>query len=35
MAQDNPHGLKGEDIPLGARIIAVSDAFDSMTTDRP
>ncbi len=30
-----PHGLKGEDIPLGARIIAVSDAFDSMTTDRP
>jgi len=30
-----PHGLKGEDIPLGARIIAVADAFDSMTTDRP
>ena len=30
-----PHGLAGEDIPLGARIIAVADAFDSMTTDRP
>jgi putative nucleotidyltransferase with HDIG domain len=30
-----PDGLKGEDIPLGARLIAVADAFDSMTTDRP
>ncbi len=30
-----PHGLKGESIPLGARIIGVADAFDSMTTDRP
>ena len=30
-----PHGLAGENIPLGARIIAVADAFDSMTTDRP
>jgi HD-GYP domain-containing protein (c-di-GMP phosphodiesterase class II) len=29
-----PRGLKGEDIPLGARIIAVADAFDTMTTDR-
>ncbi len=29
------NGLKGEDIPLGARIIAVADAFDAMTTDRP
>jgi HD-GYP domain-containing protein (c-di-GMP phosphodiesterase class II) len=29
-----PHGLKGEDIPLGARILAVADAFDTMTTDR-
>ncbi len=27
-------GLKGEEIPLGARIIAVVDAFDAMTTDR-
>ena len=29
-----PNGLKGEDIPLGARLIAVADAFDTMTTDR-
>ncbi|WP_165452571.1 HD-GYP domain-containing protein [Paenibacillus thalictri] len=29
-----PSGLKGEDIPLGARILAVSDAFDAMTTNR-
>ena len=29
-----PEGLKGEQIPLGARIIAVADAFDTMTTDR-
>jgi cyclic di-GMP phosphodiesterase len=27
--------LAGEDIPLGARIIAVADAFDAMTSDRP
>jgi diguanylate cyclase (GGDEF)-like protein len=30
-----PDGLHGEEIPLGARIIAVCDAFDAMTTDRP
>jgi diguanylate cyclase (GGDEF)-like protein len=30
-----PLGLKGEDIPLGARILAVSDYFDSVTRDRP
>lgn len=30
-----PEGLKGEDIPLGARIIAVVDAFDAMCSDRP
>ena len=30
-----PAGLCGEEIPLGARIIAVVDAFDAMTTDRP
>jgi two-component system cell cycle response regulator len=30
-----PDGLKGEEIPLGARIIAVCDAFDAMTRDRP
>ena len=29
-----PHGLQGERIPLGARIIAVADAFDAMTSDR-
>lgn len=28
-------GLKGDDIPIGARIIAVADAYDAMTTDRP
>ena len=30
-----PDGLGGEDIPLGARIVAVCDAFDAMITDRP
>lgn len=30
-----PFGLRGEEIPLGARIIAVADTFDAMTTDRP
>jgi HD-GYP domain-containing protein (c-di-GMP phosphodiesterase class II) len=30
-----PYGLKGEDIPLSARIIAVADTFDAMTTNRP
>jgi len=30
-----PEGLKGEEIPLGARIIAVCDAFEAMTSDRP
>ncbi|MFO8111864.1 MAG: GAF domain-containing protein [Desulfosalsimonadaceae bacterium] len=30
-----PEGLTGEAIPMGARIIAVSDAFDAMTSDRP
>ena len=29
-----PDGLAGEEIPLGARIIFVCDAFDAMTTDR-
>jgi putative nucleotidyltransferase with HDIG domain len=28
-----PQGLAGESIPLGARLIAVADAFDNMTTD--
>ena len=30
-----PAGLKGEEIPLGARIVAVVDAFDAMVSDRP
>ncbi|MEW6096071.1 MAG: HD domain-containing phosphohydrolase [bacterium] len=30
-----PNGLKGEKIPLGSRIIAVADAFDAITSDRP
>jgi HD-GYP domain-containing protein (c-di-GMP phosphodiesterase class II) len=30
-----PVGLKGNEIPYGARIIAVADAFDAMTSDRP
>jgi diguanylate cyclase (GGDEF)-like protein len=33
--QGYPDRLAGEAIPLGARIIAVCDAFDAMTTDRP
>lgn len=30
-----PSNLKGEDIPLGARIIRVCDVFAALTTDRP
>ncbi len=30
-----PDGLRGEDITLGARIFAVADAFDAITSDRP
>jgi HD-GYP domain-containing protein (c-di-GMP phosphodiesterase class II) len=33
--QGYPDGLAGEAIPLGARVIAVVDAFDAMTTTRP
>ncbi len=29
-----PMGYKGEQIPMGSRLIAVADAFDTMTTDR-
>ncbi|HKP51244.1 MAG TPA: HD-GYP domain-containing protein [Chloroflexia bacterium] len=30
-----PHGQKGTDIPFGARVIAVADSYDAMTSDRP
>ena len=30
-----PRGLRGEEIPLGARIFAAVDTFDAMTSDRP
>lgn len=30
-----PSGLAREEIPLGARIIAIADAYDAMTSDRP
>jgi len=30
-----PSGLKGEEIPILAKIVAVADTFDAMTTDRP
>src|SRR5213079_2853411 len=33
--QGYPDGLKGEAIPRLARIVAVADAYDAMTSDRP
>jgi len=30
-----PRGIEGDAIPVGARVIAVADAFDAMTSDRP
>jgi putative nucleotidyltransferase with HDIG domain len=30
-----PDGIKGDEIPLHAQLIALADAFDAMTTDRP
>jgi len=33
--QGYPDGLAGTDIPLGARVLAVADSFDAMTTQRP
>jgi putative two-component system response regulator len=33
--QGYPEGLSGEQIPIGARILAVADAYDAMTTEKP
>ena len=30
-----PDGLRGEEIPIAARVFAVADVFDALTTDRP
>lgn len=30
-----PYGLKGEEIPLSGRIVAIADVFDALTTERP
>jgi hypothetical protein len=30
-----PEGLTGDQIPMGAKIVALADSFDAMTTDRP
>jgi HD-GYP domain-containing protein (c-di-GMP phosphodiesterase class II) len=30
-----PRGLRGDDIPLGSRIIAVADSYDALTVNRP
>jgi len=30
-----PHGLKGEDIPLQGRIMAIADVYDALTSERP
>jgi HD-GYP domain-containing protein (c-di-GMP phosphodiesterase class II) len=30
-----PQGLRGEEIPIQARLIAIADAYDAMTADRP
>jgi response regulator RpfG family c-di-GMP phosphodiesterase len=30
-----PHGLRGIEIPTGARVVAIADAYDAMVQDRP
>jgi HD-GYP domain-containing protein (c-di-GMP phosphodiesterase class II) len=30
-----PHGLRGEEIPIGARLFSIADTFDALTSDRP
>lgn len=30
-----PTGLKGEEIPMGARVVAIADVFEALTSDRP
>jgi HD-GYP domain-containing protein (c-di-GMP phosphodiesterase class II) len=30
-----PDGLQGETIPVGARIVAIADVYDALTSDRP
>jgi hypothetical protein len=30
-----PHGLRGQEIPIGSRIVAVADAYEAMIADRP
>jgi len=34
MAVVYPHGLSGDEIPLGSRILCVADSFDAMVTSR-
>lgn len=33
--QGYPDGIKGENIPLSARVVAIADVFDALTTERP